>query len=159
MARDLQQADRRRRGGLKKWLKRLAVVLALLVLIGVALPFGCVGNRQFNTAPEDYLRTFTTDQGLPYAVAVVEFDDQGEPWDLRQLEEAVEQIRRLNRSSEHGVVLFQFAPWFVFRPSSLDLIATCAKRLPGDRIAARPRSRRSFWPRNSWAWSWRRISR
>ncbi len=41
----------------------------------------------------------------------------------------------LRRSGKLGVVLFQFAPWFVFRPSSLDLIAACAEQLPGYRIA------------------------
>ena len=88
--------------------KRVLLIIVIFVAIGVALPFGCVGNREFNTAPEDYLRTFTTDGGLPYAVAVVEFDDQGEPWDLAQLDAAVEMIRRLNSESEHGIVLYQF---------------------------------------------------
>ncbi|MEX1311801.1 MAG: hypothetical protein AB1Z65_15350 [Candidatus Sulfomarinibacteraceae bacterium] len=89
-------------------LKRLLLVFLAFVAIGVALPFGCVGNRQFNTAPDDYLRVRTTEGGLPYAVAVVEFDDQGEPWDLAQLDAAVDVIRRLNAESEHGVILHQF---------------------------------------------------
>jgi len=83
-------------------------VFAVVVAVGVALPFGCVGNRQFNTEPEDYLRLFRTDGGVPYAVAVVEFDDQGEPWDLAQLDAVVELIRDLNADSEHGIVLHQF---------------------------------------------------
>jgi len=87
---------------------RLAILLAAMVVIGAALPGGCVGNRMFNHAPEDYLRTFTTEGGVPYGVVVVEFDDQGEPWDLGQLDAAVDLIRRLNESSEHGVVLLQF---------------------------------------------------
>jgi hypothetical protein len=74
----------------------------------VALPFGCVGNRMFNPKPEDYLRVSRTDRGLPWAVAVVEFDDHGEPWDLAQLNAAVEVIRRFNNGSEHGVILHQF---------------------------------------------------
>ena len=88
--------------------RRLLLAFLVFVAIGVALPFGCVGNRQFNTAPEDYLRVRTTGGGLPYAVAVVEFDDQGEPWDLAQLDAAVDVIRRLNAESEHGVILHQF---------------------------------------------------
>jgi hypothetical protein len=84
------------------------MVLGVVVAIGVALPFGCVGNRQFNVDPADFLRMYRTDLGLPYATAVVEFDDQGEPWDLRQLDAAVELIRDLNAASEHGVVLYQF---------------------------------------------------
>jgi hypothetical protein len=87
---------------------RVLLVFSVFVAIGVALPFGCVGNRQFNTDPEDYLRRHRTETGLPYAVAVVEFDDQGEPWDLTQLDAAVEVIREFNRDSEHGVILHQF---------------------------------------------------
>jgi uncharacterized protein YecE (DUF72 family) len=50
----------------------------------------------------------------------------------------------LRRSGKLGVVLFQFAPWFVFRPSSLDLIATCAAQLPGDCIAVEFRNKSWF---------------
>ena len=89
-------------------LKRLLLVFLAFVAIGVALPFGCVGNRQFNTSPDGFLRVRTTEGGLPYAVAVVEFDDQGEPWDLAQLDAAVDVIHRLNAQSEHGVILHQF---------------------------------------------------
>lgn len=46
----------------------------------------------------------------------------------------------LRRAGKLGVVLFQFAPWFVYRPSSLDLITACAERLPGDRIAVELRN-------------------
>ena len=42
------------------------------------------------------------------------------------------------------VVLFQFAPWFVYRPSSLELISTCVERLPGDRIAVELRNKSWF---------------
>ncbi len=87
---------------------RLLVIFLIFVAIGVALPFGCVGNRQFNIAPEDYLRVAQTPGGLPYAISVVEFDDQGEPWDLAQLHAVVELIRDLNTQSEHGIVLHQF---------------------------------------------------
>jgi hypothetical protein len=83
-------------------------VLGVLVAAGVTLLFGCVGNRMFNPTPETTLRTFTTPSGLPYAVGVVEFDDQGEPWDLGQLDLLIGAIERLNRSSEHGIVLCQF---------------------------------------------------
>jgi hypothetical protein len=88
--------------------KRLALVLGVLIAVGAALPLGCVGNRMFNASPEDFLRAFETSNGLPYAVAVVEFDDQGEPWDLRQLEATLELINDFNRRSAHGVVLYQF---------------------------------------------------
>jgi uncharacterized protein YecE (DUF72 family) len=50
----------------------------------------------------------------------------------------------LRNAGKLGVVLFQFAPWFVFRPTSLDLIAACAERLPGDRIAVELRNQSWF---------------
>jgi uncharacterized protein YecE (DUF72 family) len=42
------------------------------------------------------------------------------------------------------VVLFQFAFWFVSRPTGLDLIAACTERLPGDRIAVELRNKSWF---------------
>jgi uncharacterized protein YecE (DUF72 family) len=50
----------------------------------------------------------------------------------------------LRHSGKLGVVLFQFAPWFAFRPSSLELIAACGERLPGDRIAMELRNKSWF---------------
>jgi len=82
--------------------------LAAVAAVGVALPFGCIGNRMFNTEPDEYLRRYSTPEGLPYSVAVVEFDDQGQPWDMRQLDAAIAEIRRLNRISADGIILYQF---------------------------------------------------
>jgi len=50
----------------------------------------------------------------------------------------------LRQAGKLGVVLFQFAPWFVFRPSSLELIADCVERLPGERIAVEFRNKSWF---------------
>jgi len=50
----------------------------------------------------------------------------------------------LRREGKLGAVLFQFAPWFVFQPSSLDLIISFAERLPGDRIAVEFRNKPWF---------------
>ena len=50
----------------------------------------------------------------------------------------------LRSTGRLGVVLFQFAPWFVFRPSSVDLISACAERLPGERIAVEFRNKSWF---------------
>jgi uncharacterized protein YecE (DUF72 family) len=50
----------------------------------------------------------------------------------------------LRQAGKLGVVLFQFAPWFVFRPSSLELIAECVEWLPGDRIAVEFRNKSWF---------------
>jgi hypothetical protein len=106
MAEDHDERSGRRR--LRLPVKRLAIGLGVLVLIGAALPWGCVGNRMFNPTFEESVRTFETPDGVPYGVAVVEFDDQGQPWDVRQLEWALELIRDFNGRSEHGVVLYQF---------------------------------------------------
>lgn len=102
------RSDSRPRRRWRLSIKKLLIFFGVFVAVGVMLPFGCVGNRQFNTEPEDYLRIHRTAGGLPFAVAVVEFDDQGEPWDLAQLDAAVEVIRRFNAESEHGVILHQF---------------------------------------------------
>ncbi len=53
-------------------------------------------------------------------------------------------LEPLRQSGKLSVVLFQFAPWFVFRPSSLDLIAACAEQLPGYRIAVEFRNKSWF---------------
>ncbi len=98
-----QRASRWRTG-----VRRALWVLAGIVAVGVALPFGCVGNRMFNIDPDDSLRRHSTAGGLPYSVAVVEFDDQGQPWDLRQLDAAIAEIRRLNRIGDDGIILYQF---------------------------------------------------
>jgi uncharacterized protein YecE (DUF72 family) len=47
----------------------------------------------------------------------------------------------LRAAGKLGVVLFQLAPWFVYRPSSLELIAGFVERLPGDRIAVEFRNK------------------
>jgi uncharacterized protein YecE (DUF72 family) len=47
----------------------------------------------------------------------------------------------LREAGKLGVVLFQFAPWFVYRPYSLDLISDFVERLPGDRIAVEFRNK------------------
>ena len=44
-------------------------------------------------------------------------------------------LEPLRRSGKLGVVLFQFPPWFVYRPSNLDYIAGCAERLEGYQLA------------------------
>jgi hypothetical protein len=103
-----EKKSTRRGGRLTRTAKRVLVLLAVFVAVGVAIPGGCIGNRVFNKSPADYLRTFETAGGLPFALAVVEFDDQGEPWDTRQLEDALALIRKYNEESEHGVVLYQF---------------------------------------------------
>jgi uncharacterized protein YecE (DUF72 family) len=50
----------------------------------------------------------------------------------------------LRAAGKLGVVLFQFAPSFVYRPSSLELIAGFVERLPRDRIAVDFRNKSWF---------------
>ncbi len=50
----------------------------------------------------------------------------------------------LRRAGKLGVVLFQFPPWFVYRPSSLDYIASCAEKMKGDRLAIEFRNKSWF---------------
>ncbi len=50
-------------------------------------------------------------------------------------------LEPLRSAGKLGVVLFQFAPWLVFRRASLELIASFAARLPDDRIAVELRNR------------------
>jgi uncharacterized protein YecE (DUF72 family) len=46
-----------------------------------------------------------------------------------------ESLMPLYKAGKLGVVLFQFPPWFVYRPSHLEYIAECAHRMDGYRIA------------------------
>jgi hypothetical protein len=73
---------------------RLAVLMALMV----ALP--CCIKPQHHR-PENI------ELADGFAVAYIEFDDQGEPWDPSQLERTIQKIERANREYERiGVALF-----------------------------------------------------
>ncbi|MCP4895355.1 MAG: hypothetical protein GY906_00135 [bacterium] len=108
MAETLSAMSNRKPPWFRRVMKKLLLLFLVLVAIGVSLPYGCVGNRVFNPERESYLKTHRTEGGVPFAVAVVEFDDQGEPWDVRQLTETIDLIREYNAASPDGVVLFQF---------------------------------------------------
>jgi uncharacterized protein YecE (DUF72 family) len=53
-------------------------------------------------------------------------------------------LEPLRAAQKLGVVLFQFPPWFLFRPSNLDYIEQCAQRLRGDSLAIEFRTRSWF---------------
>ncbi len=63
----------------------------------------------------------------------------GELW--RRFRIAVEPLRAAGKL---GVILLQFPPWFVYRPSHLEHISQCAERLAGYRLAIEFRHRSWF---------------
>lgn len=44
-------------------------------------------------------------------------------------------LEPLRKAGKLGVVLFQFPPWFVYKPSGLEYIAHCAEMLTDDQVA------------------------
>jgi uncharacterized protein YecE (DUF72 family) len=50
-------------------------------------------------------------------------------------------LEPLRKAEKLGVVLFQFPPWFVYKPSGLEYIAHCAEMLTGDQVAVEFRHR------------------
>jgi uncharacterized protein YecE (DUF72 family) len=54
---------------------------------------------------------------------------------------ALEPLRAAGRL---GAVLFQFAPWFVFRRAHLEHVALCAERMQGFRVAVEARNKTWF---------------
>lgn len=57
-------------------------------------------------------------------------------------------IEPLRRSGRLGVVLLQFAPWFIFRPESFEHIAACAAELEGYDVAVELRNKSWLNPRH-----------
>jgi uncharacterized protein YecE (DUF72 family) len=53
-------------------------------------------------------------------------------------------IQPIHDASKLGVVLFQFPPWFVYRPSNLDHIVTCQSNLGGYQLAVEFRNKSWF---------------
>jgi uncharacterized protein YecE (DUF72 family) len=50
-------------------------------------------------------------------------------------------LEPLRKAGKLGVVLFQFPPWFIYKPSGLEYIAHCAEMLTGDQVAVEFRHR------------------
>jgi uncharacterized protein YecE (DUF72 family) len=64
----------------------------------------------------------------------------------RRFRAGIEPLRRANRL---GVVLMQFAPWFVHRQESLDYIASCLEMLAGYDVAVELRNKSWFSSRHA----------
>lgn len=83
---------------------RLSGSLAMVLAIGLA--GGCVGLRQYNKTPDEYSRRIELgDMDGSVDLAVIEFDDRGELWDLAQLSSAVETIEQRSAASSNGVLV------------------------------------------------------
>ena len=81
---------------------RSAAPLFLLL----ALASGCIGLRQYNLKPDEYLRTVRDpDSGAEADLCIIEFDDEGEFWDNRQLVDTLRLIHKRNAESPNGIVV------------------------------------------------------
>jgi uncharacterized protein YecE (DUF72 family) len=72
------------------------------------------------------------------------YEDVPEPIRLelwQRFRSALEPLRAANRL---GAVLFQLAPWFVFRRKHLDHVALCAERMEGFHVAIEARNKTWF---------------
>lgn len=70
---------------------------------------GCASYRMNCPAPNNNSRfSEGTDETPPHGVAVVEFDDQGEFWDIAQLRAAVGHIRAAGETNDQGIVTIIF---------------------------------------------------
>lgn len=58
-------------------------------------------------------------------------------------------LEPLARADKLGVVLLQFAPWFVFGPASFEHLAVCATELQGYRVAVEMRNKSWFSERHA----------
>lgn len=75
----------------------------ILLALGGA---GCVGLQQYNQTPQDWVRELRDPAtGATADLCIIEFDDEGEFWDIRQLRDAVALIQRRNQESPHGLVV------------------------------------------------------
>lgn len=84
-------------------MKFLAVLAGLLL---AALAGGCVGLQSYNRTPAEYLREVRDPEtGAVADLCIVEFDDEGEFWDVTQLRDTAALIERRNREYPEGIVV------------------------------------------------------
>lgn len=82
----------------------LVAAAALSVLLS-----GCVSHRLYRPVDHGSVQSFRSDDGqVDYKLAFVEFDDQGEMWDPRQLKAALDLINQENAEAESGVITTVF---------------------------------------------------
>lgn len=84
----------------------LAAVLTVLSL-GIVVAFiGRAPNRQWNTTRAESVRSFEeTEHGIPYSIAIVELDDQGVMWDVRQLEWMLAHLQGVVEAHPDGTIV------------------------------------------------------
>ena len=78
---------------------------ALLLALTGAIGSGCVGLRSYNQTRAEYLRHLDTQGGIPADLAIIEFDDQGQCWDLAQLEDTLDLIKQQSGAASNGVLV------------------------------------------------------
>ena len=79
--------------------------LLLIAGLGV-LGSGCVGLQPYNRTPAEYLREVRDPaSGATADLCIIEFDDEGEFWDARQLRDALALIQRRNQETPGGLVV------------------------------------------------------
>lgn len=89
-------------GARMKGLFALAVCVMAIYFAGRS----CVTPRQYNTSRGEYLRTVRDPEtGAEADLCIIEFDDEGTFWDVRQLTDTLELIRRRNSESVNGIVV------------------------------------------------------
>ncbi|MEM8737858.1 MAG: hypothetical protein AAGG38_05180 [Planctomycetota bacterium] len=80
------------------------------VAVCLAVASGCVSNRAYYTEPGSYLQRVEVDGDptLTSDLAVVEFDEHGQFWDVGQLEDTIALIEQRNREATRGVFVFVY---------------------------------------------------
>lgn len=87
----------------------VSVGILTLSIFGL-LALGCIGNKQYNLTPDQYLHQIVepSDESVSLDLAIIEFDEFGMLWDMAQLEDALSLIAERNATSERGVLLVTF---------------------------------------------------
>ena len=90
---------------MKSMMNRVSVCfIALCMLLGPTT--GCVGMKQYNIKQDEYIRvTRDAETGAEADLCIIEFDDEGEFWDERQLTDTLQLIARRNAESPKGIVV------------------------------------------------------
>lgn len=95
------------REGAHAWLMVVGLACRFVVTLGVGLAAGgCVGLHCYNKSPEEYSRRIEVgDRHGAADLAIIEFDDRGELWDLSQLTSAVDTIEQRSATSTNGILV------------------------------------------------------
>jgi len=82
----------------------------VLVSVAFAALAGCVGLKPYHPEKASYLRTVSLGDNSAHSfdLAIIEFDDQGQFWEIEQLQDTVNLIEQRNREAEYGVLTIVF---------------------------------------------------